>query len=127
MVTDPDGNAWIDARGEEEADLCLTNFGPSLGGPGGDAWNESIHGGHFFLQEEWSNARRESASRERKPDSVSFAASLGARPCALDVVHRTRPRLRTAASSASSGSSGTVGPRSGAACLTRSRLPAPTG
>ena len=36
MDTDPDGNAWIDARGEEEADLCLTNFGPSLSGQGGD-------------------------------------------------------------------------------------------
>ena len=29
-VTDPDGNAWVDAEGDEEADLCLTNFGPGL-------------------------------------------------------------------------------------------------
>jgi PKD domain len=72
MDTDPDGNAWIDARGEEEADLCLTNFGPSLGGPGGTAWNESIHGGHFFLQEEWSNADGACEPRAQ-PDSVSFA------------------------------------------------------
>ncbi|MGH2884904.1 MAG: PKD domain-containing protein [Solirubrobacteraceae bacterium] len=71
MDTDPDGNAWIDARGEEEADLCLTNFGPSLSGPGGTAWNESIHGGHFFLQEEWSNADGACEPRA-KPDSVSF-------------------------------------------------------
>ena len=71
MDTDPDGNAWIDARGEEEADLCLTNFGPSLSGQGGTAWNESIHGGHFFLQEEWSNADLGCEPRAR-PDSVSF-------------------------------------------------------
>jgi PKD domain len=72
MDTDPDDNAWIDARGEEEADLCLTNFGPSLGGPGETAWNESIHGGHFFLQEEWSNADGVCEPRAQ-PDSVSFA------------------------------------------------------
>jgi PKD domain len=72
MDTDPDDNAWIDARGEEEADLCLTNYGPSLGGPGGTAWNESIHGGHFFLQEEWSNADGACEPRAQ-PDSVSFA------------------------------------------------------
>jgi PKD domain len=72
MDTDPDGNAWIDARGDEEADLCLTNFGPGLSGPGRTAWNESIHGGHFFLQEEWSN--EDGACEPRaKPDSVSFA------------------------------------------------------
>jgi PKD domain len=71
MDTDPDGTAWIDARGEEEADLCLTNFGPSLSGPGATAWNESIHGGHFFLQEEWSNADGACEPRA-KPDSVSF-------------------------------------------------------
>ena len=71
MDTDPDGNAWIDARGEEEADLCLTSFGPGLSGPGTTAWNESIHGGHFFLQEEWSNADGACEPRA-KPDSVSF-------------------------------------------------------
>jgi hypothetical protein len=71
MDTDPGGNAWIDAEGEEEADLCLTNFGPSLSGSGGTAWNESIHGGHFFLQDEWSNADGACEPRA-KPDSVSF-------------------------------------------------------
>ena len=72
MVTDPDGNAWIDAQGEEEADLCQTMFGPALGGPGPTSWNESIHGGHFFLQEEWSNANGLCEPRA-KADSVSFA------------------------------------------------------
>jgi hypothetical protein len=71
-VTDPDGNAWIDSQGEEEADLCLTSFGPSLGGSPGAEWNESIHGGHFFLQELWSNANGACEPRA-KPDSVWFA------------------------------------------------------
>jgi hypothetical protein len=72
MVTDPDGNAWIDSRGEEVGDLCLTSFGPSLSGPGATAWNESINGGHFFLQEEWSNADSSCQPRPR-PDVLSFA------------------------------------------------------
>lgn len=70
-VTDPDGNAWIDAEGNEAADLCLTNFGPPLAGSGETAWNESIHGGHFFLQELWSNATGGCEPRA-EPDSVSF-------------------------------------------------------
>lgn len=72
MITDPDGNAWVDAQGNEAADLCLTSFGPSLAGPGGTAWNESIHGGHFYLQELWSNADHACEPRA-KPDSLSFA------------------------------------------------------
>jgi PKD domain len=74
MVTDPGGDAWIDANGEEDGDLCLTSFGPSLSAPGDTAWNESIHGGHFFLQEEWSNASSGCAPRA-KPDSLSFGTA----------------------------------------------------
>jgi hypothetical protein len=71
-VTDPDGNAWIDAQGNEEADLCLTNFGPAIGGSGDRVWNESIHGGHFYLQELWSDADGACEPRA-KPDVLSFA------------------------------------------------------
>ncbi len=74
MVTDPEGDAWIDARGDEDGDLCLTNFGPRLSGHGVDprhAWNESIDGGHFFLQEEWSNADSGCEPRAM-PDALSF-------------------------------------------------------
>jgi PKD domain len=74
MVTDPGGDAWIDAQGNEDGDLCLTMFGPSLSGPGATSWNETIHGGHFFLQEEWSNA--ESGCQPRaKPNALSFASN----------------------------------------------------
>ncbi len=71
-VTDPDGDAWVDSQGNEAADLCLTSFGPALGGSGAGAWNESIHGGHFFLQELWSNANGACEPRA-EPDSLWFA------------------------------------------------------
>jgi hypothetical protein len=73
MITDPAGNAWIAPQsGNEDGDLCLTNFGPDIGGTGSGAWNEDINGGHYYLQEEWSNA--DSACEPRaKPDVVSFA------------------------------------------------------
>jgi hypothetical protein len=74
MVTDPNGDAWIDAHGNEDGDLCLTSFGPSLSAPGATAWNETVHGGHFFLQEEWSNADSSCEPRAR-PDAVSFISN----------------------------------------------------
>jgi hypothetical protein len=76
-VTDPDGNAWIDPVGNEAADLCLTNFGPPLGGSGETAWNESINGGHFYLQELWSNASGGCQPRA-KPDVASFGMARAA-------------------------------------------------
>jgi hypothetical protein len=70
-ITDPDGNAWVDAAGNEAADLCLTTFGPVIGGRGEAGWNESINGGHFYLQELWSNASN-SCEPRAEPDSLSF-------------------------------------------------------
>ncbi len=75
MITDPLGDAWIDQNsGNEDGDLCLSSFGPAIGGSGSGAWNESINGGHYYLQEEWSNANQGCAPRAR-PDAVSFLAS----------------------------------------------------
>jgi hypothetical protein len=70
-VTDPEADAWID-QGEEDGDLCIQNFGPNLGGSGQSAWNEVVHGGHYFLQEEWSNENHACEPRE-KADRVFFA------------------------------------------------------
>jgi hypothetical protein len=77
MVTDPVGNAWVDNSGNENGDLCLTSFGPNLGGSGASAWNEVIHGAHYYLQEEWSNHNGDCEPRPR-PDSVSFTAAVRA-------------------------------------------------
>jgi len=78
MITDPLGNAWIDPRtGEEDGDLCLTSFGPAIGGTGARAWNEDINGGHYYLQEEWSNYNGACEPRPR-PDWIGFRASADA-------------------------------------------------
>jgi hypothetical protein len=71
MVTDPFGNAWIDGDGNEVGDLCITDFGPPIGGAGAGAWNEVIHADRYYLQEEWSN--EDGGCRPRaKSDPVSF-------------------------------------------------------
>jgi PKD domain len=70
-VTDPLGNAWVDASSNEDGDLCVANFGPNLGGSGNGVWDEVIHGDHYYLQEEWSNADGSCQPRARA-DSVSF-------------------------------------------------------
>ena len=72
MITDPLGAAWIGSSGDEVGDLCLTNFGPNIdGSTGPNAWNEDINGGHYYLQEEWSNHNGGCEPRA-KPDSLSF-------------------------------------------------------
>jgi hypothetical protein len=73
MVTDPADDAWIDGSGNEDGDLCLTSFGPAIGGSGAGAWNQEIHGGHYFLQDEWSNEDGSCQPRDEW-DSVSFSA-----------------------------------------------------
>ena len=73
-ITDPLGDAWIDGAGNEDGDLCIAQYGPNLGGSGAGAWNEVIHGGRYFLQEEWSNDDGSCRPRAR-PDSVSFEVS----------------------------------------------------
>ena len=94
MVTDPDGDAWIDASGNEDGDLCLTTFGPTLGGKGLIAWNETVHGGHFYLQEEWSNTDSSCQPRAR-PDEVSFSSVHAERLRSLDfTAHGSDPQGR---------------------------------
>jgi hypothetical protein len=55
-ITDPLGNAWYAADGEENGDLCAWNFGTQLGGSGSSAYNQAIGTGHYELQGEYSNA-----------------------------------------------------------------------
>ena len=75
MITDPSGNAWIDPQtGNEDGDLCLTSFGPDIGGSGATAWNEEINGGHYYLQEEWSNADG-SCEPLARPISLGFGSA----------------------------------------------------
>jgi hypothetical protein len=58
-ITDPLGTGWLanDTNQDEVADLCAFGFGTAAGGtPGIDAYNQTIHGHHYDLQEEYSNA-----------------------------------------------------------------------
>jgi hypothetical protein len=74
-ITDPMGDAWIDAAQNEDGDLCARHFGRRLGGSGRSAWNESIAGGHYFLQEEWSNRSSGCEPRSRR-DPISFSQDV---------------------------------------------------
>jgi hypothetical protein len=56
-LTDPSTYGWITDVGFENGDLCAYGFGPHIGGTAGsDAYNQSIHGHHYELQQEFSNA-----------------------------------------------------------------------
>jgi hypothetical protein len=54
-ITDPLGSAWYDSSGNENGDKCAWNFGSPLGGGAGAEYNQVINGGHYYLQQEWSN------------------------------------------------------------------------
>jgi PKD domain len=78
VITDPLGNAYIDGQSNEDGDLCIDQFGAALGGSGPGAYNQVIGGGHYFLQEEWSN--QNGGCRQRPdPDSVSFSLKRSVR------------------------------------------------
>jgi hypothetical protein len=54
-ATDPTGTGWSDSSAEEIADICITNYGPALGGTGLSRYDAVIGGGHYWIQELWSN------------------------------------------------------------------------
>ncbi len=76
IVTDPLGDAWIDEAFEEDGDLCISSFGPAIGGAGSEAWNEVIHSHHYYLQEEWSNANGACEPRAES-DRLSISVPAG--------------------------------------------------
>jgi hypothetical protein len=61
-MTDPaDDPAWVDARGNEIADICATYFGTPLGSTdpnnaGSTQYNQVINGGKYYIQTEFSNS-----------------------------------------------------------------------
>lgn len=76
MITDPYGDAWMTRSGYEMADLCATDYGAPLGGSKSGAYDEIIGKGHYWLQEEWSNAAG-SCQPRAKADSASFSVTRG--------------------------------------------------
>jgi hypothetical protein len=67
-ITDPTLEAWYDEFGFEDGDECRNtpfeeDFGAPLGGSAGALFNQSIAGGHYYLQQEWSNDTEDCAQR----------------------------------------------------------------
>jgi hypothetical protein len=85
-VTDPLTNAWGAANNQEIGDLCVTNFGPPIGGSGGAAYNQTVGTGHYFLQEIWSNADGACMPNELPAAglSVKTSAPVAGVPVAVD-------------------------------------------
>ena len=54
-ITDPQGSAWFDRQGYENADKCAWTFGSPLGGSGNTRYNQTINGHGYYLQQNWSN------------------------------------------------------------------------
>jgi hypothetical protein len=72
-VTDPELNAWYDAKGEEVADKCATGkeateFGEALGlAPDRARYNEVIDGDLYYYQQMWSNETGSCLQRSAPP------------------------------------------------------------
>lgn len=55
-VTDPDLNAWYDARGEENADKCAWTFGSESTASNGSKYNMTLGNRQYLIQQNWVNA-----------------------------------------------------------------------
>jgi hypothetical protein len=56
-ISDPDGNAWYDSVGNENADKCAWKFGPTSRASNGSAYNQTLAGYSWLIQMNWENAR----------------------------------------------------------------------
>jgi hypothetical protein len=55
-VTDPDGNAWFDSRGQENADKCAWTFGTTYAASNGSKANMKLGTRDYLIQQNWVNA-----------------------------------------------------------------------
>jgi hypothetical protein len=55
-VTDPNGNAWYDRRGEENADKCAWTFGQVYQTSNGSYANMKLGANNYLIQQNWVNA-----------------------------------------------------------------------
>ncbi len=83
-VTDPELNAWYDAKHEEVGDKCRTlkagtEFGEPLGrAPDGANYNQVIDGDLYWYQQEWSNEAGGCAQRAaQRPAIVKISPKSG--------------------------------------------------
>jgi hypothetical protein len=55
-ISDPDGNAWYDGRGYENADKCAWTFGTTSTASNGSKYNVTLGGKQYLIQQNWVNA-----------------------------------------------------------------------
>jgi hypothetical protein len=55
-TTDPEGTAWFDRRGFENADKCAWTFGATYTTSNGGTANMNLGGKNFLVQQNWVNA-----------------------------------------------------------------------
>lgn len=55
-TTDPEGTAWFDKRGFENADKCAWTFGTTFTTTNGGTANVNFGGTNFLIQQNWVNA-----------------------------------------------------------------------
>jgi hypothetical protein len=56
-ISDPDGNAWYDSRGQENADKCAWTFGTTSAASNGSKYNlVGRSGTQWLIQQNWVNA-----------------------------------------------------------------------
>lgn len=55
-ATDPKGDAWYDANGDENADKCAWTFGSSSTLASGAKYNMTLGARKFYIQRNWVNA-----------------------------------------------------------------------
>jgi hypothetical protein len=72
-ITDPTLEAWFDEDGFENGDECRNtpfeeDYGAPLGGSAGSLFNQEIGTGHYYLQQEWSNAVEDCEQRVLPPN-----------------------------------------------------------
>jgi hypothetical protein len=91
-VTDPELNAWYDAKGNEVADKCrtmkaTTEYGEPLGrAPNGSNYNQLINGEEYLYQQMWSNAAGECRQRLQQAPTVTKVKPKSGSPAGGTVV-----------------------------------------
>jgi hypothetical protein len=71
-ISDPDLNAWYDAKGDENADKCAWRFGPTTGSIGSGAYNQTLAGRNWLIQMNWENARGGGCSQTKGGTFYNF-------------------------------------------------------
>jgi hypothetical protein len=63
-VTDPNLNAWYDARGAENADKCAWTFGTTSTASNGSKYNMTLGSRRYLIQQNWVNASGGSCAKQ---------------------------------------------------------------